>query len=302
MKVGFVGLGHMGAPMSRNILAAGHDLVVYDLRREAAAALVAGGAAWAASPREAARDRDVAITMLPGPRQVEEVLLGPAGLLDGLPPGAVWVDMSTSVPAVADRVRAVAERRDIQVLDAPVSGMTSGAEAGSLQIFVGGRAGTYRRVRPLLEAMGDLERILHVGPHGAGYTVKLMINLLWFAHLTATAEVLSVGTAVGVDLAVLHRCLLASPAASHFLERDVLPVLFRGDYDESSTLALACKDLGLAVDLAREAGVPAELSALVEQIYRRARAQYGNDGGEMLPIKLLEDLTGTPLRIDTPRE
>ena len=302
MKVGFVGLGHMGAPMSRHILAAGHDLVVHDLRRDVAAALVADGAAWAASPREAARDRDVAITMLPGPRQVEEVLLGPAGLLDGLPPGAVWIDMSTSAPAVADRVRAVAERRDIQVLDAPVSGMASGAEAGTLQIFVGGRAGTYRRARPLLEAMGDPERILHVGPHGAGYTVKLMINLLWFAHLTATAEVLSVGTAAGVDLAVLRRCLLASPAASHFLERDVLPVLYRGDYDESFTLALACKDLGLAVDLARQAGVPAELSALVEQIYRRARAQYGDAGGEMLPIKLLEDLTGTPLRIDGPRE
>jgi 3-hydroxyisobutyrate dehydrogenase len=302
MRVGFVGLGHMGAPMSRHILAAGHDLVVHDLRREAAAALVADGAAWAASPREAARDREVAITMLPGPRQVEEVLLGPGGLLDGLPPGAVWIDMSTSAPAVADRVRAVAERRDIQVLDAPVSGMASGAEAGTLQIFVGGRAGTYRRVRPLLEAMGDPEQILHVGPHGAGYTVKLMINLLWFAHLTAAAEVLSVGTEAGVDLAVLRRCLLASPAASHFLERDVLPVLYRGDYDESSTLALACKDLGLAVDLAREAGVPAELSALVEQIYRRARAQYGDDGGEMLPIKLLEDVTGTPLRIDTPQE
>jgi 3-hydroxyisobutyrate dehydrogenase len=301
MKVGFVGLGHMGAAMSRNILAAGHDLVVHDLRREAADVLVADGAAWAASPREAARARDVAITMLPG-RQVEEVLLGPAGLLDGLPPGAVWIDMSTSVPAVADRVRAVAERRDIGVLDAPVSGMASGAEAGTLQIFVGGRAGTYRRVRPLLEAMGDPERILHVGPHGAGYTVKLMINLLWFAQLTATAEVLSVGTAAGVDLAVLRRCLLASPAASHFLDRDVLPVLYRGDYDESLTLALACQELGLAVDLAREAGVPAELSALVEQIYRRARAQYGDDGGEMLPIKLLEDLTGTPLRIDTPRE
>jgi len=300
MRVGFVGLGHMGEPMCRNILAAGHDLVVHDLRREAADALVAGGAAWAASPREAARDRDVAITMLPGPRQVEEVLLGPAGLLDGLPPGAVWIDMSTSAPAVADRVRAVAERRDIQVLDAPVSGMVSGAEAGTLQIFVGGRAGTYQRARPLLEAMGDPERILHVGPHGAGYTVKLAISLSWFAQLTATAEVLSVGTAAGVDLAVLRRCLLASPAASHFLERDVLPVLYRGDYDESFTLALACKDLGLAVDLAREAGVPAEVSAIVEQIYRRARAQYGDAGGEMLPIKLLEDLTGTPLRIDAP--
>ena len=125
--------------MSRNILAAGHDLVVHDLRREAAAALVAGGAAWAASPRETAPERDVVITMLPAPRHVEEVLLGPAGLLDGLPPGAVWIDMSTSVPAVADRVRAVAEPRGIEVLDAPVSGMASGARAGTLQIFVGGQ-------------------------------------------------------------------------------------------------------------------------------------------------------------------
>ena len=302
MRVGFVGLGHMGAPMSRNILAAGHDLVVHDRRREAGAAVVAGGAAWADSPREAALARDVAITMLPTPRHVEEVLLGPAGLLDGLPPGAVWIDMSTSVPAVADRVRAAAELRGVEVLDAPVSGMASGAVAGMLQIFVGGRAGTYQRVRPLLEAMGDPERILHVGPHGAGYTVKLMINLLWFAHLTATAEVLSVGTAAGVDLATLRRCLLASPAASNFLEHDVLSVLRDGDYDESFALALACKDLGLAVDLARDAGVPVEVSAVVEQVYRRARAQYGDAGGEMLPIRLLEDLTGSPLRLDAPQE
>jgi 3-hydroxyisobutyrate dehydrogenase len=298
MKVGFIGLGHMGAPMSANILAAGHELVVSDLRRDAAAALLASGAAWADSPREAALDRDVAITMLPGPRHVDEVLLGPGGLLEGLASGAVWIDMSTSVPAVADRVRAVAEPRGVEVLDAPVSGMASGARAGTLQVFVGGQAGTYQRVRPLLEAMGDPERILHVGPHGAGYTVKLMINLLWFAHLTATAEVLSVGTAAGVDLATLRRCLLASPAASNFLERDVLSVLRDGDYDEGFALALACKDVGLAVDLAREVGVPVEVSAVVEQVYRRARAQYGDAGGEMLPIRLLEDLTGNPLRIE----
>ena len=189
-----------------------------------------------------------------------------------------------------------------EVLDAPVSGMASGARAGTLQIFVGGDAGTYQRARPLLEAMGDPERILHVGPHGAGYTVKLMINLLWFAHLTATAEVLTVGAAAGVDLGTLRRCLLASPAASNFIERDVLSVLRHGDYDEGFALALACKDLGLAVDLARDTGVPVEVSAVVEQVYRRARAQYGDAGGEMLPIKLLEDLTGTPLRLDVPQE
>ena len=138
---------------------------------------------------------------------------------------------------------------------------------------------------------------MRVGPNGTGYTVKLMINLLWFAHLAATAEVLTVGVRAGVNLATLRRCLLASPAASNFLDRDVLSVLRHGDYDDSFALALACKDLGLAVDLARENGVPAEVSALVEQIYRRARAQYGDSGGEMLPIRLLEDLTATPLRL-----
>jgi len=297
VRVGFIGLGHMGGPMSANILAAGHDLVVHDVRAEAAAGLLASGAAWAASPRETGAGRDVVITMLPTPRHVADVLLGQDGLLDGLAPGAVWVDMSTSVPEVAERVMAMAGPRHVAVVDAPVSGMAAGAKAGSLQIFVGGAAADYQRIRPVLEAMGDPGRILHVGGNGAGYTVKLMINLLWFGHLAATAEVLTVGVRAGVDLAMLRRCLLASPAASNFLERDVLSVLERGDYDDSFALALACKDLGLAVDLARQAGVPAEVSAHVEQIYRRARAQYGDDGGEMLPIKLLEDLTATPLRL-----
>ena len=281
MKVGFIGLGHMGGPMSRNVLAAGYDLTVHDLRPEAAAELVAGGATWAATPRETAAGRDVVITMLPAPAHVEQVLLGPDGLLPGLEPGSVWIDMSTSVPAVADRVRAAAG--DVAVLDAPVAGMAAGAKAGTL-----------------LEAMGDPERILYAGGHGAGYTIKLMLNLLWFSHLVATAEVLTIGTRAGVDLATLRRCLLASQAASTFLEHDVLSVLERGDYDDSFALALACKDLGLAVDLAGAVGVPVELSAVVEQVYRRARAQYGDAGGEMLPIRLYEDLTRVPLRLTSP--
>jgi len=297
MRVGFIGLGHMGGPMCRNLLAAGHDLIVHDIREDAGASLVAAGARWADSARQAAAGREIAITSLPGPRQVEEVLLGQDGLLDGLEAGAIWADMSTSVPAVADLVRQRAEPRGVGVIDAPVSGMTVGAIAGTLQIFVGGTEADYLAARPALEAIGDPDRIRHVGPHGAGYTVKLMLNLLWFAHLCATAEVLSIGVAAGVDLAMLRDSLLASPAASHFLAADVLSVLKHGDYDEGFALALACKDLGLAVDLARATGVPAEVSALVEQIYRRARAQYGDLGGEMLPVKLLEDLTGRPLRL-----
>jgi 3-hydroxyisobutyrate dehydrogenase len=298
MKVGFIGLGQMGAPMSGNLLAAGHDLIVHDARPAAAGPLLEAGALWAATPFQAAAGRDVVITSLPAPRDVERVLLGAGGLLDGLEHGSIWVDMSTSVPEVADRIRALAEPRGVGVVDAPVSGMTTGARAGTLQIFVGGTDHDYGRVRPVLEAMGDPERIRHVGPHGAGYTVKLMLNLLWFAHVCATAEVLSIGVAAGVDLGILRASLLASPAASHFVEADVLSVLRDGDYDEGFALALACKDLGLAIDLARATGVPAELSAVVEQIYRRARAQYGDSGGEMLPIRLIEDLTRTPLRLN----
>jgi 3-hydroxyisobutyrate dehydrogenase len=295
VKIGFIGLGNMGGPMSRNLLAAGHDVAVHDVRQETAGELVSLGATWRATPRATGADREVVITMLPTPRHVESVLLGPDGLLDGLAPGAVWIDMSTSVPD--DKVREAAVAHGVHVLDAPVSGMAKGARAGTLQIFAGGDQAVFDRVRPVLDVMGDPERVLHVGPNGAGYAVKLMINLLWFCHLVATTEVLTVGVQAGVDLDVLRRALIASPANSNFLESDVLSVLLHGDYDESFAIALACKDLGLAVDLARATGVPVELSAIVEQVYRRARAAYGDLAGEMTPVKLWEDLTGTPLRL-----
>jgi 3-hydroxyisobutyrate dehydrogenase len=283
VNIAFVGLGHMGGPMAANLLRAGFSLTVHDLRRESAAEHLDLGARWADSVAAATADADVLITMLPGPRQVTAVMGQVA-----LKPGATWIDMSTSTPEAA---RAFTQDR----LDAPVSGMAKGARNGTLQIFVGGPAGLYERHLPVLRAMGST--VLHVGPHGAGYTVKLMLNLLWFAHLVATAEVLTVGAKAGVDLGVLRDALVASPASSTFLERDVLSVLHDGDYDESFAMALACKDLGLAVDLSRDVGVPVELSALVEQIYRRARARFGDQSGEMIPMRLYEELAGVDLRI-----
>lgn len=210
-KVGFIGLGHMGGGMARNLLAAGYDLVVHDLNRDAAAALEAGGARWAATPAEAGAGRDVVLTSLPAPPHVEQVLLGPDGLLSGMPPGSVWADVSTSVPAVADKVRELATPRGIDVLDAPVSGMAAGAAAGTLAIYVGGSAAVLERVRPVFDVIGNPEKIVHCGGHGAGYTVKLMLNLLWFAELVVTTEVLAIGTEAGVDLATLRRALMASP-------------------------------------------------------------------------------------------
>lgn len=294
--VGFIGLGNMGSGMTRNLQAAGFPLVVTDLRRESAAELIAGGARWAETPREVAATSDLVITMLPAPKHVAAVAAGADGLIAGLPDGGTWIDMSTSVPDVLEAVRIEQAGRGLHLLDAPVSGMSVGAATGMLQIFIGGDADDVARLRPVFEAMGDPERILHVGGNGAGYAVKLMINQLWFSHLVATAEVLSVGVAAGVDLGVLRDALIASPANSTFVSRDVLSILDHGDYDEGFAIALACKDLGLSVDLARSVGMPVELSSLVEQIFRRARAQYGDRAGEMTPVRLYEELLGRDLR------
>ncbi|CAI9401650.1 2-(hydroxymethyl)glutarate dehydrogenase [Nocardioides sp. T2.26MG-1] len=296
-RIGFVGLGSMGSGMTRNLLKAGFELVVHDARRELLDEYAALGAEVADSAAAAAASAGTVITMLPTPAIVNEVVNGPDGILAGLPDEGTWIDMSTSVPAVADDVRRRTPDRGIVVLDAPVSGMAVGAAAGRLQIFIGGDAEQVERLRPVFEAMGDPERILHVGPHGAGYAVKLMINQLWFSHLVATAEVLAVGVKAGVDLGVLRDALVASPANSNFLEHDVVSILQHGDYDEGFAIALACKDLGLSTDLAATVGVPVEVSAVVEQVYRRARATYGDRAGEMTPFQLYEDLLGRPMRL-----
>lgn len=295
MKVGFIGLGRMGAPMALNVLRGGHAMTVHDVRHECAAELEAAGATWASSPAELAGQVDILVTMLPGPPQVEAVMLGEGGAFAALRPGSTWVDMSTSTPAAGRRAAAAGATRGVAVVDAPVSGMVKGAVSGRLQIFVGGDPTDVERIRLVLACMGDPERILHVGPRGAGYAVKLCINLLWFIHVAGTAEVLQLGVRAGVDLDLLQRSLAASPASSLVVERDILPV-WQGDYDESFTLDLVTKDLGLAVDLGRETGTPMEVSALVEQLHRRARALYGDKAGELAAVRLYEDATGTLLR------
>lgn len=300
-RLGFIGLGSMGSGMSRNLLRAGFQLVVHDARPEVLEEYAGLGAEVAGSPAEVAAATGTVITMLPTPAVVGEVLNGPDGVLAGLPDGGTWIDMSTSVPSIADDVRRRTAHRGIAVLDAPVSGMAVGAATGRLQIFIGGDADQVHRLRPVFEAMGDPERILHVGPHGAGYAVKLMINQLWFSHLVATAEVLAVGVKAGVDLGVLRDALIASPANSNFLEHDLLSILEHGDYDEGFAIALACKDLGLSTQVAAAVGMPVELSAVVEQVYRRARATYGDRAGEMTPFRLYEDLLGTSLRLEAGR-
>ncbi len=227
------------------------------------------------------------------------MLCGAGGAIAALPEGSLVVDMSTSSLEVGRTVQAAAAAAGVQLIDAPVAGQTIGAEAGTLSIYVGGEADAFVRALPVLEAIGDPRLIFHLGPAGSGYAVKLLLNLTWFIQSVATAEALTIGVKAGVELDKLHTALVSSPATSNFLEHDVRTVLERGDYDDGFAMKLVTKDLGLAVDMARDLGVPVELSSLVEQIHRRARAAYGDTAGEMSAIRLYEDLAGVQLRWHT---
>ncbi len=296
-RIGFIGLGNMGGPMCGHLVRAGFEVSAFDIDAGALARAVDAGARAAPDVAGCAREVEALITMLPAPSQVEQVLLGDGGAIAALATGALAIDMSTSSIAVGGRVVDAAQARGVDVLDAPVAGQSIGAQAGTLAIYVGGDKDALERARLLFEAMGDPSRIFHLGPYGAGYTVKLLLNLLWFIESVAVGEVLSVGVRAGVSLARLHAALVGSPANSVFLERDMRMVLDNGDYDEAFPMRLVTKDLGLAVDLARDVGVPVELSALVEQIHQRARALYGDDAGQISAVRLYEDLAGVPLRL-----
>ncbi len=297
MRVGFIGLGNMGGPMCGHLVRAGFDVRAYDIDRSALARARNAGARSAGSIAECAQDAETLITMLPAPPQVEEVWLGDGGVIEALGAGSLGIDMSTSSRAVGERLLAAAHRREIELLDAPVAGQSIGAQAGTLAIYVGGSEEAFERARPLFEAMGDPQRIFHLGDNGAGYTVKLLLNLTWFMQAVATGEVLTMGVRAGVTLDKLYQALVGSPANSNFLERDVRMVLDDGSYDPAFPMRLVTKDLALAVELARDVGLPVELTALVEQIHRRARVLYGDDAGEISAIRLYEDLAGLRLRL-----
>jgi 3-hydroxyisobutyrate dehydrogenase len=295
-RVAFIGLGHMGSHMCRHLCTYGHHVSAFDLDRKALARAARSGARPAGSVAECVAEAEILITSLPGPPQVQEVLCGSEGAIAALPHGALIVEMSTSSLEVGRTALATARAHGCDFVDAPVAGQTIRAEAGTLDIYAGGSRKAFGRALPVLETMGDPSRILHLGPSGSGYAVKLLLNLMWFEHAVATAEALAVGVKAGVDLEKLHTALVHSPANSNFIERDVRMVLDRGDYDEGFAMKLVTKDLGLAVDLARDVGVPAEMAALVEQIHRRARAAYGDAAGEMSAIRLYEDLAHLTLR------
>ena len=293
MRIGFIGLGHIGNPMAMQVMNSGFALTVHDLRRETARNLIDGAAAWADSPRALAEQSDVVVTSLPSPAAVEAVLEGEDGVLAGLASGATWIDMTTNDLHVVLRLADRAAERDIHTLEAPITGGVARAREGRLTILVGGEKNLLETHLPVLQAMG--EEILHVGPIGHATIAKLITNQLCFIHTVALGEGLMLGARAGLDLPLLSEAIKLGYGNSFVAEVDG-PLILRGGWETTFSLALTGKDLRLTTELGRELDVPLELTALVEQINARARVSFGAEADWLDVVKLMEEACGTELR------
>jgi 3-hydroxyisobutyrate dehydrogenase len=279
MKIGFVGLGHMGGPMALNLLKAGHALTVHDLNPASVEAAVAAGARRAATLREAVAECELVITMLPAAAHVRSVYLGEDGVLAHVAPGVALVDSSTIDPETVKQVAAAAARQGNTLIDAPVSGGTGGAQAGTLTFMVGGSDAAFERVKPVLAGMG--RNIVHCGDTGTGQVAKICNNLILGISMIGVAEAMSLGVALGIDAKVLAgivntstgRCWSSDTYNPYPGVIETAPAA-RG-YSGGFGADLMLKDLGLATEAARQVRQPVMLGALAQQLYQTFSQQGG---------------------------
>ncbi|WP_410566444.1 2-hydroxy-3-oxopropionate reductase [Amycolatopsis sp. cmx-4-61] len=289
MKLGFIGLGVMGAPMAAHLVAAGHDVGGYDVSKAAGQKLEAAGGRAASGVADAVADADVVLTMLPDHPQVEEVVLAAGGVLDHARPGALLIDMSTIRPETSIAVAEAARDRKIRVLDAPVSGGQAGAEQASLSIMVGGPEEDFEAAKPVLEALG--KTIVHVGPHGAGQVVKAANQLVVGGTYGLVAEAIVLLEASGVDAATGLDVLAGGLAGSRILELKRKSMVDR-QFAPGFRIDLHHKDMGIALAAARQADVALPLTGLVAQLVAAGRAMgYGSLDHSAL-LKVVEQLSG----------
>jgi 3-hydroxyisobutyrate dehydrogenase-like beta-hydroxyacid dehydrogenase len=263
MKIGFIGLGNLGAPVAGQLRAAGHGLVVHDLRRETEAALVAAGARRADSLAALAAECEVVATCLPGPTEVEAVCLGPDGIAAHMHPGALYLDHTTNAPELVRRLHAILAERGVAMLDAPLSGGSEGADTRDLLVMAGGEPAAFARARPYFDAIA--KRVIHTGPIGTASVAKILHNCASFTLDLVIAECLTAGVKAGVDAATLVK-VFREAALGRMMSLNVrLPATWlAGDFAPRFALKLAKKDLGLALGLARATDTPMRLAALCE--------------------------------------
>ncbi len=274
--IGFIGLGVMGKPMAKHLIAAGHRLVVHNRSRPAIDELVAAGATAAGSPAEVARASTVIITMLPDTADVDRVLTGPNGVLSGLQKGAVVVDMSSISPVATERLAALVAEKGGSMLDAPVSGGEIGAINAALSIMVGGEEAAFNRVRPVLEKMGSPEKIIHIGRSGAGQICKVCNQVAIGGALAGVSEAFALAKKAGVDAARVRQALLGGFAASRVLEVHGERML-TANYKPGFRARLYQKDMRLANEAASANGVSMPANAVVAQLLNALIASGGAD-------------------------
>jgi 3-hydroxyisobutyrate dehydrogenase len=297
MRVGFIGLGNMGAPMATFVRQAGFPLVVHDLRRTAAAPLLERGAVWADSPRDVAAQCDVVCVCVPGPPEMKRVTLGPGGVLEGGRSGIVVIDHTTNDPSVVRDVGAALLTGGVRLLDAPLDGGREGALEGQLTLFVGGDAAILGSVKPVLDAFS--RRVVWVGELGAGSITKIVHNALAMSIDLLIAECLTLGVKAGVTLARLVEAFEAGCIVSQnmtFTKR-MPATLFRGDFAARFALALAHKDFGLASGLARAQNVPTRLLDLCQMELQEAMNRGWGDADRLKASTLQEERAGVTLRL-----
>jgi 2-hydroxy-3-oxopropionate reductase len=281
MRIGFIGVGNMGAAMCRNLLEAGHKVAVYarsERSRQRAGAL---GAALAETPADLAAEAELVITMVTGTADVEALALGPKGIVHGAQPGAVLIDMSTISPEATRRIAATLGEHGVEMLDAPVSGSIERAANGTLTIFIGGEDALLARMRPLLETLG--ETLFHMGPIGSGQATKLANQICQLANLQGAAEALLFAAEQGVDPARVREAVLTGLGASTMLDSLGRKMVER-DFEAGIVAALHHKDLGVAVQLAHRSGLALPVTAQVSQ---QLNALIGNGWGHLDTSALL---------------
>ncbi|HEV8587048.1 MAG TPA: 2-hydroxy-3-oxopropionate reductase [Methylomirabilota bacterium] len=287
--IGFIGLGIMGRPMAKNLIAAGYTLVVHSRSRGPVDDVVKAGAKAATSPKEVAAQSDVLITMLPNSPDVELVALGKGGIIEGARPGLIFIDMSTISPIVSQKVGKALAAKGVKMLDAPVSGGEQGAINAALSIMVGGDKATFEAVLPILSAMGKTITLL--GPLGFGGFTKLANQIIVAGNLTALAEALTLGKKAGLDRELLLTALGGGLAGSKCLEQKKANYI-AGTYNPGFKIDLHFKDLGLIMESSRSLGVPLPATAVVQELFNamRVKGRGGLDHSGI--ITLLEDLAG----------
>lgn len=273
-KVGFIGLGLMGRPMVTNLLKAGHSVTVWNRTASRAEELVKAGAKLAKSPREAAELSQVLITIVSDPPALESVLWGDGGALGGLKRGSTYIDSSTVSPILAKKIAAACQERGVRFLDAPVTGGDWGAREGNLVFMIGGEAATLKEVEPILGVMG--KKWFHLGPNGAGQTIKLAMNAILALEVGAVAEAVGLVRRAGLAGEQLFEVLQSSMGRSALLDLKT-PLMLKGDFKPSFPLRLMHKDLGLTLDLANQLGVALPTTAAVREVYNHVKGEAKED-------------------------